>query len=63
MLTLHHTIAKVVAQKMPTSSARYDQIWAIKQELIKADLDILSTDRETIDDVLDILFDKYAFQG
>lgn len=62
-LKLHHTISKFVAQKIPTTSDRYDQIWVIKQALIKADLDILATDRETIDNILDILFDEYGFQG
>ena len=56
-------IAKSVAQKLDIAADRYDQIWAIKQELIKADLSIFATDRETIDSVLDILFDEYEFQG
>ena len=57
----NNTIAQTVALRMPTTSDRYDQIWAIKQELIKSDLEIFATDRETIDDILDILFTEFNF--
>ena len=56
-----HIIAKLVSQKLPIIADRNDQICAIKQELIKADLDIFVTDRETIDNILDILFHAYGF--
>lgn len=62
MLTLRK-IAQKVSQKIPTTSDRYDQIWAIKQELIATGYRLLATDRETIDSILDILFDEYNFDG
>lgn len=57
-----HRIAFQVAQTLQKSADRYDQIWAIKEILLK-DEPILATDRETIDDILDILFEKYQFKG
>lgn len=56
-------IAKQVADKLDRTEDRYDQIWAIKQELIANDSEILATDRETIDDILDILFNEYGFEA
>ena len=56
------TVAKTVAQTTSREADRYDQIWAIKEILLK-DEPILATDRETIDDILDILFEKYQFKG
>lgn len=55
-------IALKVALKLDGTEDRYDQIYAIKQELIANGSDILATDRETIDDILDILFDEYGFR-
>lgn len=55
-------IASQVAQTLPKSADRYDQIWAIKEILLK-EAPILATDRETIDDILDILFEKHQFNG
>ena len=57
-----HTVAKTVAQTTSTQADRYDQIWAIKEILLK-DAPILATDRETIDSTLDILFEEYGFKG
>lgn len=57
-----HTIAKQVAQTTSTQADRYDQIWAIKEILLK-DAPILATDRETIDSTLDILFEEYGFKA
>lgn len=56
-------IAQNVAKATPKTADRYDQIWAIKQELKANGSEILATDRETIDDILDILFDKYDFNA
>ena len=56
-------IARKVALKLDSTADRYDQIWAIKQELIANGSEILATDRETIDEVLDILYHDYAFCG
>ena len=57
-----HRIAFQVAQTISREADRYDQIWAIKEILLK-DAPILATDRETIDSVLDVLFEVYGFQG
>jgi hypothetical protein len=62
-MTMLRKIAQKDSQTMPITSDRYDQIWAIKQELKANGFNLLATDRETIDDVLDILFDEYAFNG
>ena len=56
-------IAHKVAQVTPKDADRYDQIFAIKQELIATGNDILATDRETIDEILDILFDEYSYNA
>ena len=58
-----HTIAKIVSQTTSTEADRYDQIWAIKKELKANGFELFSTDRETIDDILDILFEEYGFDG
>ena len=63
-MTLYQQVAQTVASKMDkVTSDRYDQIWAIKQELLALKLDVLATDRETIDDTLDVLFSEYGFKG
>jgi|TARA_R110001606_G_scaffold392048_1_gene560655 hypothetical protein len=62
MTLIKHT-AKFVSNNLPKDSDRYDQIWAIKQELIKQGKEILATDRETIDSVLDVLFKEYKFSA
>lgn len=56
-------IAKAIELKLEKTADRYDQIWAIKQELRNMDLEFLVCDRETIDDILDLLFEKYGFVG
>ena len=56
------TLAKQVAQTTSREADRYDQIWAIKEILLK-DAPILATDRETIDSTLDILFEEYGFKA
>lgn len=56
-------IAQRISRTLSATADRYDQIWAIKQALIAADKEVLATDRETIDDILDILFDEYGFEG
>lgn len=62
MLTLRQ-IAQRVSETTPRDADRYDQIYAIKQELLLADYRSLATDRETIDSILDILFDEYSYRG
>ena len=56
-------IALKVALKLDGTEDRYEQIWAIKQELIANGSELLATDRETIDDILDILFNEYGFKA
>ena len=60
MLITRH-IAQTVAKTAPPSSDRYDQIHFIQTALIAEDLEIFATDRETIDDILDILFTEFNF--
>jgi len=63
-MELVQRIAHSVAGTLDQGSAdRYDQIFAIKAALTAQDLELYATDRETIDAVLDILFDEYSFRG
>lgn len=62
MITLRN-IAHQVAQTTEKTADRYDQIWAIKTALIANGSELLATDRETIDSILDILFHEYDFMG
>ena len=55
-------IAQKISNTTPRDADRYNQIYAIKQELIANGSDILATDRETIDNILDILFNEYGFR-
>lgn len=58
-----HQIAQTIAQQFPERSLdRYDQIWEIKKALIASGSEILATDRETIDSILDILFTEFKFK-
>ena len=58
-----HNVAANVARTLNEKADRYDQIAAIKKELRLRKLDIFATDRETIDAILDILFDKYGYEA
>jgi hypothetical protein len=61
-MELEQRIADSVAGVLDSTTAdRYTQIFAIKAALKAQDLELYATDRETIDAVLDILFDEYAF--
>ena len=63
-MTLQQQTAKFVAGTLDKSNSdRYEQIWAIKSALLAHGHQLLATDRETIDEVLDILFDEYGFRG
>ena len=62
-MTLVQKIAKFVSNNLDHASDRYEQIWAIKAALLAHGHEILATDRETIDAVLDIMFDEYGFRG
>lgn len=64
MFTLQQKTAQFVAGTLDkTTSDRYEQIWAIKSALLAHGLEVLATDRETIDDILDILFEEYGFKA
>ena len=52
----HLQIALQVTQTMDKTSDRYDLIWAIK-EILLVSSPVLVTCRETIDSVLDLLFE------
>ena len=62
MLTIKQ-FARKVALKIDSTSDRYTQIAAIKQVILATDQAILANDRETIDDILDVLYYDYAFCG
>ena len=63
-MTLIQQTAKFVAGTLDkATSDRYEQIWAIKSALLANGYELLATDRETIDGVLDVLFEEYGFQG
>ena len=63
-MTFQQQVAKFVAGTLDkATSDRYEQIWAIKSALLAHGYELLATDRETIDAVLDVLFDEYGFQG
>lgn len=60
-MLITRNIAQTVAKTAPQSSDRYDQIYFIKTALIAEGLETFATDRETIDETLDILFEEYGF--
>ena len=61
-MTLIQQTAKFVAGTLDrATSDRYEQIWAIKSALLANGYQALATDRETIDGVLDVLFEEYNF--
>ena len=63
-MTFNQQVAKFVAGTLnKNDSDRYEQIWAIKSALLANGYQALATDRETIDGVLDVLFEEYGFQG
>lgn len=62
-MTLVQQVAKFVSNNLDHASDRYEQIWSIKAALIAHGYEGLITDRETIDGVLDIMFDEYGFKG
>ena len=62
-MTLIQQVAKFVSNNLDRSADRYEQIWSIKSALLAHGYQALATDRETIDSVLDVLFEEYGFQG
>ena len=54
--------AILVAGAIPKHSDRYTQIFHIKRIINLTPQKKLSTDRETIDEILDILFKEHGFQ-
>ena len=62
-MTFNQQVAKFVSDNLDRTADRYEQIWSIKAALLAHGFELLMTDRETIDSVLDILFEEYGFQG
>ena len=61
-MTFQQQVAKFVAGTLDkATSDRHEQIWAIKSALLANGYTALATDRETIDSVLDVLFEEYNF--
>jgi len=55
--------AKTVSQTTSQDADRYTQIAAIKEVINATPQNILATDRDTIDDILDILYTEYNFKA
>ena len=62
-MTFNQQVAKFVSDNLDRTADRYEQIWSIKSALLAHGHQLLATDRETIDGVLDVLFEEYGFQG
>jgi len=62
-MTFQQQVAKFVSDNLDRTADRYEQIWSIKSALLAHGHEILATDRETIDSVLDVLFEEYDFQA
>jgi hypothetical protein len=62
MLTIRQ-IAQKVANTTPRDADRYEQIRSIKHQLIATGYRRLANDRETIDSILDVLFNEYSYKG
>jgi hypothetical protein len=60
-MTFNQQVAKFVSDNLDRTAARYAQIWSIKSALLSHGFELLATDRETIDAVLDVLFEEYNF--
>ena len=60
-MTLIQQTAKFVSNNLDRTADRYEQIWSIKSALLAHGHEVLMTDRETIDAVLDVLFEEYNF--
>ena len=60
-MTFQQQVAKFVSDNLDRTADRYEQIWSIKSALLAHGHEVLMTDRETIDSVLDILFEEYNF--
>jgi hypothetical protein len=60
-MTFQQQVAKFVSDNLDRTADRYEQIWSIKSALLAHGYELLATDRETIDAVLDILFEEYNF--
>jgi len=62
-MTFQQQVAKFVSDNLDRTADRYEQIWSIKSALLAHGHEILATDRETIDSVLDVLFEEYNFSA
>ena len=62
-MTFHQQVAKFGANNLNRDADRYEQIWSIKSALLAHGYQLLATDRETIDSVLDVLFREHNFSA
>ena len=63
MYTLTQFAQLVTQTGIAQDADRYTQIAAIKDVINQTSQQILATDRDTIDDILDILYTKYNFNA
>jgi hypothetical protein len=62
-MTFNQQVANFVSDNLDRTADRYEQIWSIKAALLSHGFELLMTDRETIDGVLDVLFEEYNFSA
>jgi hypothetical protein len=63
MFTLAQFAQAVTLTDIKQDADRYTQIAVIKDVINQTSQKVLATDRDTIDDILDILYTKYNFQA
>lgn len=59
----NNQFATQVAAILKGNEDRYDQIAAVKKVIGESEQKLLATDRETIDNILDILYTKMGWTG
>ena len=59
----HNQLAAQVAATLKGNEDRYDQIAAIKKVINESGQKLLATDRETIDNILDILYTEMGYKA
>jgi len=59
----NYQFATQVAATLKGSEDRYDQIAAIKKVINESEQNLLATDRETIDSILDILYYEMGYKA
>jgi len=58
-----HRFAELANEIMIGNEDRFDQIAAIKKVISASDQKLLATDRETIEDILNILYTDMGYKG